>query len=116
VVGIISGAHWEQFQTQVVAPVGAHERLTLAPVTGAQIWRYVDRAWKLVTESPVRVDFERVVAAFAEAFARLGYVEEPAVGDRFEDRASRSLGRRSGSGHPRTSSGTGTPTSPAGAR
>jgi len=86
VVGIISGAHWEQFQTQVVAPLGAHERLTLAPVTGAQIWRYIDGAWKLVAESPVRVDFERVVAAFTEAFARLGYVEEPAVGDRFEDR------------------------------
>lgn len=86
VVGIISGAHWEQFQTQVVAPVGAHERLTLAPVTGAQILRYVDGAWKVVAEAPVRIDFDRVVAAFTTAFKRLGYAEEPGVGPKFEDR------------------------------
>lgn len=86
VVGIISGAHWAQFETQVVGPVGPHERLTLAPVSGGQVRCWIDGSWQTVSETGLRIDFDAVVAAFQAAFTRLGYTEEPGWGPKFEDR------------------------------
>ncbi|MBN2196868.1 MAG: hypothetical protein JW751_28945 [Polyangiaceae bacterium] len=86
VVAIISGAALTQFERQVIGPVGPHEHLTLAPVTGAQIVRFLDGAWRIVAEAQVRIDRDRVETAFKQAFAKLGYEEEAGWGPKLEDR------------------------------
>ncbi len=92
-VGIISGAAFPQFRTQVIErlPEGAQlENLYLLPTNGGALYRFKDGDWVQVydvTLSPE--EKERVFKAFEKAFADTGYQEpEKIYGTLIEDRGS----------------------------
>jgi phosphomannomutase len=100
-VAVISGTKWELFRDLFVANIAPqyHSRLLIAPVSGAQIYRYRSAEWQLVNQSFLGVSFEAIVDAFTRAFAASGFVSPTETwGPQFEDRIAQvtysALGQR----------------------
>jgi phosphomannomutase len=70
-IAVISGASWAQMEEQVLPQLGhagvTLSRVTLLPVSGAQLWEHMDTdVWRLVTEAPLE-DREHVLSVAQDA-------------------------------------------------
>lgn len=88
-VAVVSGCKEAQFHKQFVHFVAEryYPRLVVAPVSGGQLLRYREGAWRTVAETSMGISLEAVVAAFERAFDEVGF-ERPTQlwGEQFEDR------------------------------
>lgn len=93
-VCIISGAHFGQFELQVLDRLDPHrdralERLHLMPTSGTQYFRRIAGRWRLQYSERLSDDQKSRAAAMLETHARrLGYWESTTWGPVLEDRGT----------------------------
>lgn len=88
-VAVISGGRWEQFQEQLVSPLGEafFENLIILPTTGAMLYRFEHGGWKKIYEEAIPIaERQRIRTEIQKALQQTGYHEEVVYGDIIEDR------------------------------
>jgi len=88
-IAVISGASFEQFQSQLVAhlPCSDLSNLMLAPTNGSAIYSFQNGEWKCLEKSGLKDDEkEKIFTTIKDAMEEFGILENTTYGVQIEDR------------------------------
>ena len=91
-VAVISGGDWPQFEAQLIGNLPGDadlSRLLAMPTSGTKLYRSQDGAWtRIYADDFTPAERDTILAALNDAIVQAGLQDDPAWGDKIEDRGS----------------------------